>query len=347
MNKQTNLSDPIVLCFMANLLIMNDFLCFSSNIRVLVDFFEIFLGLAIILTKLEPNDAKLKMLKTCLRIIKFTEESIEKVDFESIDQELFNKLVNNQLFRWIYSNLDFNTVALNQLKSCIIEIQTRLLNIQDIVFEKIQTKIEVAFQMNRFVFGALKKRAIFEEGRQFNYLMSSLQIKQILRNEDEARSIYQCVQLYETDRLPFKVPLQITFSSNESMLKINFKSIGNSQIKIQPLHSEEDAINISKRSFKSGVKSIILDNNETVQFKVIPDSQVFLFGSELREKNYYDLDFIGKLYNLETSISKIVCNKNQTMFILEDESIYCINSQSQTEKTGYSNLHHHSSQANS
>lgn len=55
--------------------------------------------------------------------------------------------------------------------------------------------------MNRFILASLKQRSIFEDGKSFNYLISSLQLKQILENESHARIaiVKENAQLYKTN----------------------------------------------------------------------------------------------------------------------------------------------------
>ena len=66
-------------------------------------------------------------------------------------------------------------------------------------------RVEIAAQMNRFILASLKQRSIFEDGKSFNYLISSLLLKQILESESHASIsiIKDNAQLYKTDREMF------------------------------------------------------------------------------------------------------------------------------------------------
>ena len=43
--------------------------------------------------------------------------------------------------------------------------------------------------MNRFILGSLKQRLVFEDGKNFNYLIKSLQMKHILKSDADARKV--------------------------------------------------------------------------------------------------------------------------------------------------------------
>ena len=177
--------------------------------------------------------------------------------------------------------------------------------------------------MNRFILQTMKQHAIFKDGREFNYLISSLQTKHILNNETQARFIYESAQSYQTNSQIYSVPLSFTLTSKDSLMKINFKKIGNSVIQLKLLDDSEETLHFSRSSIETGIKSFILDSNQKVQLKVLPSPQINLFTIESLEKDLNEVNLISDLQSLKFKLSKVVCSGYNILFVLEDESLYC------------------------
>ena len=152
----------------------------KTESHALINLLEVFLSFAVLFGSDEKSKTREIMLQTSVNIIRMQQESVQ--DTEASD-EVLTKLLNNKLFKWMCSGLKFTVTQLNKCKDLMMQIQTILFQIQGHLYESLSKRIEVAAKMNSFITDQLKQKAIFEDGKTFNYLTSSLQLKHILKSE--------------------------------------------------------------------------------------------------------------------------------------------------------------------
>lgn len=64
------------------------------------------------------------------------------------------------------------------------------------MIRRVNQRIEVAAEINRFITESLKQRTIFEDAKSFRYLTRSLQIKKILGSEEDAEKLKDEARVY-------------------------------------------------------------------------------------------------------------------------------------------------------
>jgi hypothetical protein len=86
----------------------------------LISLFEIFLSFSVLFGMDLKSKVPEIMLKTCVDIVGMASENIE--DIEDNDEDL-EQLLNNNLFRWLCSGLNFETtLKVNRRKQKIMQI---------------------------------------------------------------------------------------------------------------------------------------------------------------------------------------------------------------------------------
>lgn len=70
-----------------------------------------------------------------------------------------------------------------------------------------------------------------------------------------------------------------------------------------------------------GFKNFILDQNSDVQLTLMDGSQTKYFEYD---SHYKEIGFEQKLNELEKPVSQIACAFSNTLFVMEDESLYAI-----------------------
>ena len=117
--KEDKISDLMVLSFLAEQLIKMGKLSLQRDGEGYLNLFEVFLGLALLFGADQFTSER--MLQTCLSIITAVRTNAKDIDsFEEGD--VLERLMNNQLFRWMWRGLDFNTDELNTRKDLITQI---------------------------------------------------------------------------------------------------------------------------------------------------------------------------------------------------------------------------------
>ena len=139
----------------------------KTESTALINLLEVFLSLAVLFGSDQKSKTREIMLQTSVNIIQMQQENV--TDSEANDEVLM-KLLNNKLFKWICSGLNFTVPQLNKCKELMMQIQTILFQIQGRLYESLSKRIEVAAKMNSFITDQLKQKAIFEDGKNFNYL---------------------------------------------------------------------------------------------------------------------------------------------------------------------------------
>ena len=120
----------------------------------LISLYEIFISLSVLFGMDLKSRVSEVMLQTCVDIMGMAAENIE---FIGDNDDLLEQLLNNNLFKWLCSGLNFETTfKVNRRKNKIMQIQTLMYTIQGKVLDRISKKIEIAASVNRFITDSLK-----------------------------------------------------------------------------------------------------------------------------------------------------------------------------------------------
>lgn len=112
------------------------------------------------------------------------------------------------------------------------------------ILERLSKKIDIAARVNRNITEQLKQKAIFEDGKEFNYLTQSLQLKAILASEEDSHTVYKEAQAFVSDKKMYSIPLDIKINSSDSLMKIHFNKI-NTPCSIKLTQNGGDSISFS------------------------------------------------------------------------------------------------------
>ena len=288
----------------------------------LIDLLEVFLSFSILFGADEEANVSEQMLQTCVNII--NHEKQEAAQSEDGD-ELLLQLVNNKLFKWLCSGLNFNTAHINRKKTLIIQIQTMLFSIQGQLFDRLEKRVEIAAEINTFITDRLKQRAIFEDGKSFKYLASSLQLKHILQNEEEARRIRDKAKEYATDSKMYQVPIKFDLAARDLPLKVHFKKMSTScAVKLIPESIHGCTMTFTKDLMRDGFKNFVIGAKQRVQVSFEPSSQVLHYSNAEYGCSYNGSDFEAHLKSLDSTVKQVVCALSNSTFVCEDESIYAV-----------------------
>ena len=117
--------------------------------------------------------------------------------------------------------------------------------------------------MNRFITDNLKQKAIFEDGKNFNYLTNGLQLKHILSSEEDSYKVRDEATLIKTDKKMFKIPYEFNIRSDSSLLKIHFKKITtSSNLKLRSGTGQQ--MTFGTEQLKDGFKNYIMGPDSKV-----------------------------------------------------------------------------------
>ena len=126
----------------------------KTSSQQLISIYEILICMSILFGADQKSKITETVLETCLQIISLVQEHLEEIQS---NDDVLDAFVNNNLFKWICSGLNFDTVfKINRKKNKLMLIQTIMYEIQGDIFNRLSKKIYVAANVNRFIADTIK-----------------------------------------------------------------------------------------------------------------------------------------------------------------------------------------------
>ena len=167
----------------------------------------------------------------------------------------------------------------------------------------------MAAQVNRFITDNLKQKAIFEDGKNFNYLTNGLQLKHILSSEEDSYKVRDEATLIKTDKKMFKIPYEFNIRSDSSLLKIHFKKITTSNnLKLRSGTGQQ--MTFGTEQLKDGFKNYIMGPDSKVTITTQQGSQQVRHIGNSNYSCSYDspkVDFQAKLMEKDAVVVQVAC----------------------------------------
>lgn len=159
---------------------------------------------------------------------------------------------------------------------------------------------------------------IFEDGKDFSFLIQNMQLKHLLESEADCHKVRDDKVVYTTDKQMFQIPINAKLVSNDGPMRVKFTKIQTS-CQLTFTNQENDRIVLRSSDTKMAKGCQIVDDGSSLTVNVEPESSCF----DLSHKGCYSSsDYKNKIQDLGLIVNQVLSGRNETLFICDDETLY-------------------------
>ena len=159
--------DPHVMIFLAKQILNSGDNVVKEQPSLYLNLFNLVMSQMILFCGDSESRILNKLIKLSSHILQTVLKNVKNFTYED---QVVEKIVNNKLLQMVSMGLDFDAVPLTDHKREFLSLQVMLFAIHDQVMKKKLSDFAISMSINKHIVNQFKARAIFQEGRKFNFM---------------------------------------------------------------------------------------------------------------------------------------------------------------------------------